>query len=183
MSQLSYAEQAPAIAGMVADFSGGIDADTMVNGEASAEIAFGKMVVQSAVQSTSGTGTAATGTPAKAKLPAASTDDFYGVVLFSNEYDKRLELGDTGVKPAKMLAVKHRGRVWVKVEVAVATTDAVYARYTTNGGLVPGDFRNDADTAKALRIYGAKFLTATSGAGLALLEFDMAAHRAGLAAA
>jgi hypothetical protein len=173
VSQLIYAEQSPAFAGMMADIMRGMVKDTMLNGEASAEIAFGKFVVENTAMNTSGT-------PALAKLPAAGGDDFAGggVVLHSHDYDKRLDLGDTGIKPKRQMTVMKKGRVWVYGEVAMAKADDVYVRHTVNGLLVPGDFRNDADTAKAVKLYGARVITPTTAAGLFQLELDMAAHRA-----
>lgn len=178
MGQTSYAEQSPAFAGMCADLSWGMVKDTFIQGEASAEIPFGAFVVQSAAPKLPGTASASSA--ATAKLPAASGDNFGGggVVLHSHWYDKRLQLGTTGVKPGNLLTVVRRGRIWVNAELAVAVTDAVYARYTASGGNVPGNFRNDADTAKALRLYGCRFITETTAAGLVVLEIDLNAHLA-----
>jgi hypothetical protein len=180
MSQLAYTEQAVAFAGLMADITDGYERDTMLNGEASAEIPFGAFVVENAAM-TAGATPATRGTPAIAKLPAASTDDFAngGVVLHSHEYDKRLDLGTTGVLPTRQLSVLKRGRVWMQVEQAVVKTDPVFVRYTVNGaGTALGQVRKDDDTAKALRIYGARFVTETTGAGLVQVEIDMSAHRA-----
>lgn len=178
MGQTSYAEQSPAFAGMIADLSWGVVKDTFVQGEASAEIPFGAFVVQSAAASLPGSASAPN--VPTAKLPAASGDYFGGggVVLHGHWYDKRLQLGTTGVKPTNLITVMRRGRVWVNAEEALARTDDVYVRYTAAGGLTVGNFRNDADTSKALKLYGCRFLTETTAAGLIVLELDLNAHLA-----
>lgn len=179
MAQTSYAEQAQGFAGMMGDMSEGHSAQTMLNGEASSEIGFGKFVVQYAGQ-VAGPASAGGGTPALAKLPASAGDDFGGggVVLQAHDYDKRLDLGTTGVLPKRQLGVLRKGKVWVHCEEAMALTSKVFVRYTTNGALVPGDIRTDADTSKALQIKACRVIQATAGAGLCLIEIDMLMHAA-----
>lgn len=168
MSQLSYGEQAAAFAGMLAD-SGFTDKESYYQGEASAEIPFGAMVARTAAPSA--------GTPAKAIKLVDANSVLAGIVLHSHAYDARTELGTTGLKPKTVLSVLQKGRVWVNAEEAVALGDPVYVRHTAGSGTV-GYFRNDADTANAVRVYGARFVTETTGAGLVQIEIDMAAHRA-----
>lgn len=178
MGQTNYNEQSPAFAGMLYDLSWGVVKDTFIQGEASAEVAFGAFLVQSAAATLPGTASAPN--VPTAKLPAASSDLFGhgGVVLHSHWYDKRLQLGTTGVKPTNLLTLVRRGRIWVYAEKAVTRDDAVYVRYTASGGNVPGNFRDDDDTSKALRLYGCRYLTETTGAGLVGLEIDLNAHLA-----
>lgn len=181
MPQLDYSAQAPAFAGMQADLTQGALKDTMVQGEASAEIAFGRFVCESVGMTGAGNLTTnPAGTPAVAILPVDANSDFGngGIVLHAHDYDKRLELGDTGLKPKTLMTVLKRGRAWVYGEVAMAKTDSVFVRYTAAGGNVVGNFRNDADTAKAIQIYGARVVTPSAAAGLFEVEIDMAAHRA-----
>lgn len=169
MSQLSYAEQAQAFAGMLADLSRGHQIDTMVQGEVSAEIAFGRFVVVSAAQS-------GNGSPAVAKLPAAAGDDFAngGVVVHSHVYDTYRDLGTTGIKPKQLMAVMRRGRVWVECEEAMGKADQIFVRHTAGaGGSIVGKIRNDADTASAILIPGARVVQPTTGAGLCQIEVDM----------
>lgn len=66
------------------------------------------------------------------------------------------------------------GTVWVTVEEAVAAGDPCYVRFATNGGLTTkGAFRNDDSDpgggATAALLSGARFMTTTSGSGLALV--------------
>lgn len=171
MSQTDYLEQPAAYAGMLYDLSDGGLVDTYLQGEASAQIQFGAMVQRTAAPSA--------GTPGLAKALAAGGDVLAGVVVHSHAYDKRLELGTTGILPKNLMGVMTRGRVWVNAEVAVtADTDDVFARYTANGGMVVGNFRNDADTSKATQIEGARFIMSTTAADVVPIEIDMQVHQA-----
>lgn len=67
-----------------------------------------------------------------------------------------------------------KGRVWVYSEVAVTPLEPVFMRHTTTTTELPGDFRNDADTARADDISAvAAWVSTTTGAGLALLEINI----------
>ena len=186
MSQLNYAQQANAFAGMMADLTQGYVKDTYVQGEASAEIAFGKFIVMKTGM-TSGDPALGAGIPAIGVLPAASTDDFKGggFVIHSHDYDKRLELGTTGLKPKTLMSVLRRGRIWVNAATAMAVTDLIYVHYAagvTNAGAVAGDVANTSDAAKNTQLFGARVVTPIAAAGLCEIEVDMLAHAASSAA-
>jgi len=67
-----------------------------------------------------------------------------------------------------------KGRIWVYSEVAINPTQPVFMRHTTTTTELPGDFRNDADTARADDISSvAGWVSTTTGAGLALLEINL----------
>lgn len=69
------------------------------------------------------------------------------------------------------IAVMRSGYIWVYAEAAVTEEGAVYARHTANGGLTQlGAVRGDADTANAALVPNARFVSSTSGAGLAIVE-------------
>lgn len=66
------------------------------------------------------------------------------------------------------------GAVWVIVEEAVTRGGTVYVRHTANGGNTQlGACRSDADTANAAALTGARYLSTTSGAGLALVAINV----------
>jgi hypothetical protein len=166
----SYAEQSAAFAGMLADLGRVKDAAPYVQGEASAEIAFGAGVVE---------GTAATeaGGFNGAVLPVDANSVFAGVLLHSHDYDPRTELGTTGVKPGAAVSVLKKGRVWVYTETTVAKGATLFLRHTTNGaGTAKGQFRNDADTANAIEV-PVIAVDGRTGAGLVLVEVDYVAGR------
>lgn len=168
MAQTSYAEMAAAFAGMLADAGIVKYAETMVQAEASAEVPFGIVVVMN-------TAPTADGTPAKAKLPAASTDKLWGIVLHSHSYDTRTELGTTGLKPKTLLSALRKGRVWVTVETAVAVGDRGHVRYAAGaGGTQLGALRNAAVGSETIdATTQIVFVTAqTVAGGLAVAEVD-----------
>jgi hypothetical protein len=102
-----------AVAGQVSD-NGAIDVMPMFNGEASAEIPFGRAVIFD--------GTAAADHNS-ALLPAAETNLVAGIVMFTHQYTRGTstsDLGDTGVRPGGALSVLRKGRIWV-----VAGTDVL----------------------------------------------------------
>lgn len=140
--------------------------DSYVNEEASAEMEFGIMLQQ---------GTLAN----DALIPTGITNDFIGVLLHSHAYANDTELGTTGLKPNVTLNVMSKGRCWVTVEEAVTPASNVLVRCVTGTGTVMGRFRDTADGVTCLDISAyARFLTSTSGAGVALLEFDITNRRA-----
>jgi hypothetical protein len=128
-------------------------------------------------------------TPGKVKLPAAAAD-----VLDANSESRKVEgivlrteaievqpdnvLGVAGANvPAYpigySMSILRKGRVWVWAEEAVTVTDQVFVRHTAAVNEVPGNFRQDVDTANAELLHGARFLTATAAAGLVLLEINL----------
>lgn len=134
--------------------------DPYVNEEATAEIPFGTFVAQGVA------------VDAALKL-AATTDTVLGVVMHSHKYAVPDQLGTTGIKPNVAMNVRSQGRAWVPVEDAVTPSTAVHVRAVSTGNEVAGACRGTADGADTIEITGwAKWLTSTTGAGRALLEFD-----------
>lgn len=68
-----------------------------------------------------------------------------------------------------------KGRVWVNVEAAVTQDGAVFVRFAAGTFTQLGAFRGDADTATAVALPGATYLTSTAGAGLAVVEINIPA--------
>lgn len=134
------------------------DVKTMRNDEASNELAFGRAVK---FNSTTDRFSAA--------RPSVNTDLIAGIVALAYNYGKE-ELGATGVKPASVLNVIRKGRVWVETDAAVNIGQRAFIRVA--GGTV-GVFRAAADGSNTIDSGGqVVFLTPTSGAGLALVEVD-----------
>jgi len=104
---------------------------------------------------------------------SAGTDKLIGIVVHSHAYEKDIELGDSGLKPKVTVGVLARGKIWVDVEEAVAVTDAVRV-FVSDTGHVAGKFGKTADAGKSLDISKfARWLTSTTGAGIAQVEVDM----------
>lgn len=148
---------AVAIAGQIADLNDS-GSRTMFNEEASAELAFGRMVKQ---------GTAVN----QAKELAAQADVAVGIVMQSHLYEKQYEVGTTGIKPGAALDVLMRGEIYVEVGEAVGPADAVRYNATGTGG-TKGVFMKTASAGNTVLVKSARWLSSTTGAGLAKLSID-----------
>lgn len=69
-----------------------------------------------------------------------------------------------------------RGRIWVLAETALADGSLPFVRFTVNGALYLGNFRNDADAGKAVQLPGGGAVVrgTTAGAGYAVIELNLA---------
>jgi len=107
------------------------------------------------------------------RLPRQSTDitaRFLGITRLDTSL-----IGDSAEVYGNQAAVsiKRKGRIWVRVQDAVAEMGDVYCRYATAAtGYGLGSFRSDADTSNAAQVPNAKYLTAASAGGLALVELS-----------
>lgn len=172
----SYAEQESAFAGMLANAMQK-KAVTLVQGEASAEIPFGVMVCQ-------GDASAVAGTPDDAILMVDTNSKMLGIVLHHHNYTRGTDLGDTGVKPERLITVLEEGEVYVFAEAGAYVKGAqLYARFDAGaGGSQMGAIRVDADTAtakinKGLTAAETKTLAA---AGYVKCRYSQAAYLASL---
>lgn len=161
MSQLTYSESAEdAFAGMLGD-SGDNDIFSRANGEGAA-VEFGVAV------------TVGTDTFKQFELPDAGGDAILGVLAHRHTQDRALLSGTEGLKDKEDGDVLRKGRIWVRVEEAVAPGEAVYFRHTASGpNTFLGRFRNDADTATATLVANASWVKGSSGAGIALLDINL----------
>jgi hypothetical protein len=161
--QSSYATEYTGVgfAGQLADV-GDYDAITGIN-EAGADVPFGVAVKQGVKDD------------GFANL-SAGTDVVKGVTM--HRHRDPFGVGATGgVQDKEASALLRYGRMYVAVEQAVVAGDPVFCRFATGaGGAVRGAFRKDADTATAVLVKGAKYLTtqATIG-GIAKVQFDAGA--------
>lgn len=156
--QLDYNDQEniPAVKGGLADSA----FHDIVGRRAAAVVGFGLGLIK-------------TVTEGLAALPSATGFKFEGIALQSLKEIPRA----TGVAVWEIdeeIPVLKKGRIWVYSEVAVNPTLAVFMRHTTTTTELPGDFRTDADTARADDISSvASWVSTTAGAGLALLEINV----------
>lgn len=160
-------DPALAFAGMLGD-SRPKGVDSFINGESSAEIAFGVAVCQGTLDN-------------EALLPAAAADllKLTGIVLHSHDYNKDNELGTSGLKPEVAMNVLTHGRVWVVIDEDVLPTSAVRVRHTSDGG-GKGTFRKTAsanatvDLSKIARWCG----TYLAANGVGQIEIDITGRAA-----
>jgi hypothetical protein len=151
---------AVAFEGMKAD-TGPHDVISMVNNEASAEMAFGHAVAFEGSTDDQG-----------ALSPDALTDKIAGILLHSHAYSNAPggDLGTTGVKPGAKLSVLRKGRVWGICANGCAPGDRLHIRVL---GGTEGELRSAADGVNTIdsSTQGVWLTTATAG-NLAVLEVD-----------
>lgn len=108
------------------------------------------------------------------RLPRQATDitaHFKGITRYDAAREQAS--GAETYQNGAAVSVKHKGRIWVRVQDAVAEDGDVYCRYAsavTGYGL--GSFRSDADSTTAAKVPGAKYVTSASAGGLALVELS-----------
>lgn len=134
-----------------------------------AVIPFGRAVVR---------GTGSNGTDTAISLPSATGQQFMGIALKTDVYEKNERSlnaqGEFGYEPKVPMAYLVEGLFYGYAEEAVSPSDTVYFRHTLNGSPAAqeriGRFRNDADTAKCDAAPRLRFLEATTGPGLVLMQ-------------
>lgn len=150
-----------------------------ISAYADAAIAFGRGVVYDGANAgTESRDAGYVGSSPKVKIPTATGGVFVGVTqriekptydrpdgltVVTGTQDSKYEIGDS-------ITVRTKGRIWVYAEQAVNPGLSVFLRHTTNGALTAGNFRVDADTSRADAVTTARWVSRTSGAGVAELE-------------
>lgn len=117
------------------------------------------------------------------KLPDAAGNVFAGIAVYDRVQQVNsgtpagladLTTTEGVVYPAsEPIRLRRKGRLRVYCEQAVNPADPVFVRYAANGGLIPGNFRKDADTSRAFQIANASWVKTTTGAGLAVIEINL----------
>lgn len=103
------------------------------------------------------------------KLPTSGSDVMVGIAV--RELN-RATADKYAVKEA--VAVLKRGLIWAEVEETVTADDAVFVRFATGaGGSEKGIFRNDADTASAVAVPNARFITGAVAGGFAIVDLNL----------
>ena len=106
-----------------------------------------------------------------AALPSAASQEFLGVNSRIHSDVDPTGAPKDATAPFKTMSLVRGGKILVEVEEAVSAGDPAFFRHTAGaGGTELGIWRNDADTATADQVTGAKFTTSTTGAGLAELS-------------
>jgi hypothetical protein len=158
--------QSPAVPGTIASGinSRAIRSKTNASGGV---IAYGRAVVQ---------GTASD----DVVLPAADKTGFVGIAVRTYMYENAQTAdGAFGYANKRQIDVLTQGEIWVETEVAVAPGDAVFFRIVAKGdNTVVGKFNKTADATAvpadtAVAIPNARWITSTTGAGLARLEINL----------
>lgn len=168
--QLTYnTSQGAAFAGLLGSDSQAQSIRSYINGDSQTNgIPFGLAMV-------AGTAPAQGAVDRKVVLPTAADGEFLGVGVHTHAMNN-IGLGSSGSNGCPQLgqlSVVDFGDVWVKVEEAVLADDPAYVRFTSDGGSNTqiGSFRKSVDSGRAVRLPGAKYLTAAAAAGYALLQY------------
>lgn len=131
-------------------YEGQIDTATVGSNLASlvlkdSDVGFGLAVIQGAADN-------------EVVVPTSTGGVFRGVTVRNLDVNNDDATQTALYKQDRFLTVRNFGYIVVKAEVAVSKDDPVFFRHTANGALdTLGAFRNDADTANADEITGAKF--------------------------
>lgn len=173
MAQTSYAINLQAVAypGQPADMSSLSDVTTAL--AVAAAIPYGVLVVRD------GSNTAGFDKVA-GKVPASSGDvttlgSALGVALADQARAQDPSVASAQYPINSAVSVKRVGRVWVAVEEAVNAGDPAFVRFASGGGgTQKGSFRKSADTATAVALPGAYYVSnqATPG-GYAVVELSI----------
>jgi len=162
MSQTAYTvEPAVGFRGLLADPNDDSFAIPLANG-AGAAVGFGVMVRRDAANPED-----------QFDIFSATGQAPVGILVHTHAQENPALAGDLGVDLLEPASVLRRGRIWVRVEEAVAVGDDVFFRHTAGTGTEIGAFRNDADTASCDQITNAQWLQGSTGAGVALLEVNI----------
>lgn len=135
MSQTAYAVDPDlGFRGLLGDPNADSYIIPMANGAAAAQ-GFGILVKRDAVNPTD-----------QFDIFSATGQDPLGVLVHTQAVEDPTLAGDLAVALLETASVLRRGRIWVRVEEAVAPGDSVYFRHTASGGNTElGAFRNDAN--------------------------------------
>lgn len=133
MSQTTYANEAPvAFRGLLGDSGHDMFLISRAVDEA-AGVPAGVMLVNGTDPDT------------QASLPSAAGETPQGVVAHQQAREDYSLAGDLMLADGETASLVRKGRVWVRVEGAVANGGDVYFRHTTGSGTELGAFRADAD--------------------------------------
>lgn len=111
-------------------------------------------------------------------LPAANKTSLVGIAVRSYIYeDTNTADGVDGYGDKREIDVLIQGDIWVETEVAVAPGDPVFFRVAAGTASIVGKFLKTADTVstvdKAVAIPQARWLSSTTGAGIAKLQINL----------
>jgi len=105
-------------------------------------------------------------------LTLDTNDVFHGVSVLTHNKEQGSS-SDAQYDAKDTASIMRKGKIWVNVEQAIDETDAVYMRFIADGAdKLPGYFRKDSDSDKAVLLTGVKFRKRTTAAGLTILEIN-----------
>ncbi|MCK5318356.1 MAG: hypothetical protein KAJ55_10590 [Anaerolineales bacterium] len=82
-------------------------------------------------------------------------------------------INNLGYEPQSAMSVMRKGRAYVEVEDAVVKGGLPFVRFVAGAGEQLGAFRSDADTADAVALPDARFVTSAGAGELAIVEINL----------
>lgn len=135
---------------------------TYIN-ETGATLAFGNVVVYNVAGTVANSATTISG----------ASDAVLGVNVLTYVDEKAVDANSRpGVKDKQAMNVANEGAVAVYVTGAVNPSSVVRVLYSASGTGKAGQFSHAYASGKTVRLSGARYLTSTTGAGLAVLELN-----------
>lgn len=114
---------------------------------------------------------------ATATITNTTQDTFYGVGARTqnkpNPLNPEGSFGNPVYLQGDCVSLLTRGRVYVGVEQTVTSDSPVYWRFAANGLLLPGGFRADSDSGRAVLIPGARYTVGATSGSVATLEINL----------
>ena len=111
---------------------------------------------------------------AVATVAHGTSDTMHAISLHTHQLAQDRETGAVVYPEKAMVNAMRQGRVWVLVEEEVTSDDQVYMRFLADGTTkLPGQFRKSADSAKAILVSGARFVTSAGAGELAVIEINL----------
>lgn len=167
--QLTYnTSQGAAFAGLLASESFATSLRSAINGDPQTNgIPFGLAMA-------AGAAPAQGAVDRKVILPVAADVEFLGIGVHTHAVNNiGLGSGANGMPQLGQISLLDIGDIWVKVEEAVLVDGPVFVRFTSDGGSNTqiGSFRTSVDSARAVRLAGAKYLTAAAAGGYAIVRY------------
>jgi len=155
-------DMSPGFNGMLADGYGSVR-DIVTSLAVVALVGIGKLVVTDQVNGDDA-----------ARVPASAADVnnlAKGVAFHAQSQEVSVSVNAEWPIKSAFPTLK-KGRVWVSVEDAVDAGQPAFVRF--QGGN-EGGFRSDVDTSNAVQLQASKFVTSTTGAGIAVVELNLPA--------
>ena len=115
----------------------------------------------------------------RAHLPQATGDittvgKVAGLALHTHAVEQNKGgINNLGYEPQSAMSVMRKGRAYVEVEDAVLKGGLPFVRFVAGAGEQLGAFRSDADTADAVALPNARFVTSAGAGELAIVEINL----------
>jgi hypothetical protein len=103
-----------------------------------------------------------------------TADEFLGCTVRTHKARQDGSVADNEIyADEERMPVRRSGRIWVTCEDGCTAGEPAFARYVAGaGGSILGSWRTDVDTASAVAVAGARFVSTATAGELAKLELN-----------